>query len=259
MIGWWNDCLSCSICFLPFWNFQDEIGNQDSILFKRDKIIIPTSLQRVILRELFASHQGVENSVESMEYTGQECIETSRMLQLITSPVKNYQVSTPIESMHQHKTHTYTWQYVSADLFTITENEYLLRADQYSPNPFTQCLHSTSSTTVIRNIKAVFKDQGIPEILYTDNGPQFASWKFVDFYKKYTFLHKTSSLHYLQSNGFTERIVGVGKSILLKVQETRHDHYIAMMHYRATPVSANLKSFTELLYGRQIQTLLVSK
>ena len=46
------------------------------------------------------------------------------------------QVSTPAKSMHQHETPTYLWQYISADLFKMAGNEYLLVADQYSRSSF---------------------------------------------------------------------------------------------------------------------------
>ena len=121
---------------------------------------------------------------------------------------QKYQSSTPAEFIYQYESPTYPWQYVSTDLFTMAGNEYLLIADQYNRSPFIRRLHSTSSTAVIKNIKAIFKERGIPEILYTDNGPQFASREFVYVSKTYTFLRQTSSPHYLQSNGFAERMIG---------------------------------------------------
>ena len=45
---------------------------------------------------------------------------------------QKYQASISAESMHQHETPTYLLQYISADLFKMAGNEYLLVADQYS-------------------------------------------------------------------------------------------------------------------------------
>ena len=51
-------------------------------------------------------------------------------------------------------------------------------------------LHLTSSADVIKNIQAIFKEQGIPEILYVDNSLQCANREFAKFSMKYSFLHK---------------------------------------------------------------------
>ena len=141
----------------------------------------------------------------------------------------------------------------------MTGNEFLLVADQYSRSPFIRRLCSPSSAAVIKHIKAIFEVRGVPEILYTDNGTQLTIKEFSNFSTTYSFLHKTSSPHYSKSNGFAERMVGVWKWILLKARETGQDSYLAMMAYRAIPMSSNLSSSAELLNGRQIRTPLVSK
>ena len=46
-----------------------------------------------------------------------------------------------------------------------------------------------------------------PEILHSDNGPQYASAKFADFCTSWGITHETPSPHYPQSNGFTEACV----------------------------------------------------
>ena len=144
--------------------------------------------------------------------------------------------------MHQHKTPTNPWQYISADLFKMAENEFLLVADQYSWSPFIWQLRSTSSAAIIKNIKVIFEERGIPEIVYTDNGLQFKSKEFADFSTTYSFLHKTCSPHSLKSNGFAERMVGVYKRILLKERETAQDSYLVMIACGTIPMSSNARS-----------------
>ena len=60
MSGQPADCSSSPSCILLFWNFRNEIGVQDGILLKSNKIIIPMFLQRSIVAEIHASQQGVE-------------------------------------------------------------------------------------------------------------------------------------------------------------------------------------------------------
>ena len=49
-----------------------------------------------------------------------------------------------------------------------------------------------------------FSEHGIPEVLCSDNGPQYASAQFDNFCISWGISHKTSSLHYPQSNGFAK-------------------------------------------------------
>ena len=54
---------------------------------------------------------------------------------------------------------------------------------------------------VVRKLKTMFSCFGIPEILVTDNGPQFSSNEFQVFAKSWSFNHVTTSPRYPQSNG----------------------------------------------------------
>lgn len=60
---------------------------------------------------------------------------------------------------------------------------------------------TVTSRNVIKEMKAVFAKYGIPDVLVTDNGPQFASAEFAVFAKTLMFQHTTSSPYHPQSNG----------------------------------------------------------
>ena len=53
----------------------------------------------------------------------------------------------------------------------------------------------------------VFSRHGIPEVVVSENGPQFSSEAYAEFAKQFQFEHVTSSPHYPQSNGEAERAV----------------------------------------------------
>ena len=77
------------------------------------------------------------------------------------------------------------WQHISADFFSFNGFEYLVIVDYYSKIPFvrrkppSQC-NAAKTTSVL---KELFSEHGIPEILRSDNGPQFASHVFAEFAK----------------------------------------------------------------------------
>ena len=88
-------------------------------------------------------------------------------------------------------------------------------------------LSPTRSVDVVKHLKSIF----IPEILVTDNGPQFAD--MTAFPTVYKFEHATSSPRYPQSNGKAERAVQTIKNLLKKAT----DSVRALLAYRSTPLS----------------------
>ncbi len=101
-----------------------------------------------------------------------------------------------------------------------------------------------------------FSEYGIPKMLASDNGPQFASNEFRTFANRYFFSHETFSLRYLQSNDMTERMVQPVKQCMMKSAAAGQGPYIVLLVYKATPFSEDLPSLTELLNGRQYRALM---
>ena len=60
----------------------------------------------------------------------------------------------------------------------------------------------------------MFACYGIPATLLSDNGPQFSTKEFQDFTTAYCFQHVSSSPHFPQANGLTERTVCTVKKLL---------------------------------------------
>ncbi len=110
------------------------------------------------------------------------------------------------------------WQRVAADLFHWNKGNYVLLIDYYSRYIEVASLTSTATKPVIEKLKVMFARHGVPEVLVTDNGPQFAASDFDDFAKDYDFHHVTSSPRYPQSNGEAERAVRTVKALLRKVR-----------------------------------------
>ena len=93
---------------------------------------------------------------------------------------------------------------VGADLFELDKTSYLIVVDYFSRFPEVIKLTSTTSRSIITALKSIFSRYGVPAILFSDNGPQFASAEMEEFSKLYSFDHITSSPHYPQSNGLVE-------------------------------------------------------
>lgn len=146
----------------------------------------------------------------------------------------------------------YPWQMVGSDLFQIKNDHYLLVVDYFSRYPEVVKLRSTTTSAVILAMKSVFSRHGIPEIVRSDNGPQYSSREFKEFSESYTFRHVTSSPHFPQSNGITKRMVKTTKRLLRRSD----DPYLALLNYRSTPIPWCGLSPAELLMGRHLRATL---
>ena len=74
-------------------------------------------------------------------------------------------------------------------------------------------LTSTVTGNVIAALKSLFSRYGLPEILRSDNGPQYNSDEFATYMKEHGIRHVTSNPYYPQSNGQAERTVQTVKRL----------------------------------------------
>jgi hypothetical protein len=115
-------------------------------------------------------------------------------------------------------------------------------------------LESTVTTTIIRKLKTHFARYGIPNTVFSDNGPQFTSERFQNFAEKYDFEHIRSDPHYHQSNGKAESAVKTAKNLLRKNRDG--DQFLALLNYRNTPSQNTGTSPNQRFLNRRTRTLL---
>ena len=116
-------------------------------------------------------------------------------------------------------------------------------------------LHNIKSNEIITYCKSQFARHGIPDILITDNGPQFSSDKFKSFADTYQFKHQTSSPHFPKSNGRAEKAVQTAKNLIKKAIHDGKDPYI-VLEYRNTPTSDTLGSPALRLMGGKTKSII---
>ena len=161
------------------------------------------------------------------------------------------------EPLQSHPTPKLPWHAVATDLFELKNSKYLLLVDYYSRFPVLCKLHSTTSRVLVQEMKAIFTELGVPNVIVSDGGPQYTSIEFKDFMKQWQIEHKVSSPRNPQSNGMAERCVQTMKASLMKtLEEEARRLLIALLTYKTTPLSHRLPSPEELLNSRKYKTLL---
>ena len=237
----------------PYWTVQNSLTLGNDLLLYNNRIVVPLALRKETIKKIHEGHQGIERcrqrALTSVWWPGvseqvtqyvQQCPECCRE----NRPKKQPLLYTPLPD--------YPWQVVGTDLLELRGKHYLLVVDYFSRYPEIIKMTSTTSASTIAALKAIFSRHGIPEVVRSDNGPQYSSQEFAKFSKLYSFKHITSSPLYPQSNGQAERTVQTVKKILRQSE----DIYKGLLVYRSTPLPWCKLSPAELSMGRRLRTQL---
>ena len=248
--GWPNDKASVPVLIHPYWSVRHELTIHDGLLFKQDRVVIPSSLRSNILRKLHTAHRGSEFTLRH----ARSCVFWPGINSQIEDICKNCTTCAqharqhPREPLKPYPVPTLPWQLVSQDLFALNGSAYLITVNHYSDFYELDRLPSIQSSSVIQATKQHFSRHGVPHTLLTDNGAQFTSEAFKAFAEKYKFKHITSSPYWSQSNGRAEAAVKSAKHILL----TAEDADLALLSVRNTPPAEH--TYSQRLFGRTLRT-----
>ena len=183
--GWPSTIQQVPLPLKLYWPFRDELSVEDGIAMKSHRIIIPTVLRKEILTKLHAAHQGSEKTKlrarTSVYWRGlnkdiDEITETcSTCQELHPSQQKEPLILTEVPPRE--------WHTIGTDLFSLEGSEYLVVADYYSKYPFVRRIPNgqSNSHTVVRMLRVIFSEQGIPKVVRSDNGPHYSGQAFQAF------------------------------------------------------------------------------
>ena len=249
--GWPSNHGAVSPHLRPFWKVKDYLTICENLLLYRNRIVVPKDMRRETMEKIHSGHQGIERCC----WRARTSVWWPGVTHHITQMVQH--CDTCAKEARQRKEPLlptalpdYPWQVIGTDLFEINRAHYLITVDYFSRYPEVTKLTSTSSASVINALKAVFSRHGLPEVVRSDNGPQYSSGEFARFASSYEFKHVTSSPLYPQSNGQVERTVQTVKSLL----KQSPDPFIALLSYRSTPMPWCGLSPAELSMGRRVRT-----
>ena len=249
MSGWPKEQTNCSKCVqLSYWNYRDEMTVQNGLILKGTRIVIPKKMKLNILERLHTGHlgqdkckrraratvfwPGINKDIEKMVNQCSDCID--------------YRARHCPEPLVPHEVPTQVWSKVGSDLFQFGNKDYLVIVDYHSNYPDVYQIHSQSSKSVITGMKESFGRFGIPDLLFSDNGPCYSSSEFEKFAEEWDFKHVTSSPMYPRSNGFSERNVKIIKDIYSK----SGDKQMGLLIHRNTQLE-NGYTPSELNLGRR--------
>lgn len=260
--GWPDKLQEVTPNLRSYWAFRDQLSIENGLILKGQQIIIPASQQREILKQLHTAHLGIEKT-KLLARDTVYWIGINKDIHKLISECKicqeHQRAQTP-EPLQQHDIPQRPWSVLATDIFEFHHHQYLIIADYYTKFPVIKKLpHPAPSSIVVDKTKEVFSEFGIPDKIVSDNGPHFASQTYSEFAKQWQFNHVTTSPRRPQGNGFIERQIQTIKGILKKAKQSNTDPYLAILHWRSTPITTKLGSPAQLLMSRQFKTTIPSR
>ena len=99
------------------------------------------------------------------------------------------------------------------------------------------------------HLQELISQYGLPCLIYTDNGPPFASDEFMQFLQHNYIDHITSSPHFPRSNRFIERQIRTLKTTLSTTQESKKMEDL-LLDLQLTLIGPSKPSPQEILHNR---------
>ena len=219
-----------------YFPFRDELTMQNGLIFKGERLVVPTSLREEMAEKLHSSHIGIQGCLRR----ARETLYWPGMIKKVEdyiakcSTCNTYQSEQAKEPMISHHIPTRPWEKVGMDLFELNNRDFLITVDYYS-NYF--------------EVDTAFQIRYSP---ITDN--HFSSSDFENFAAVYGFEHNTSSPNCPQSNGKVENAVKTAKNLMKKAIDSQSDPHLALLAWRNTPSESVNSSPAQRIFGRRTKT-----
>ena len=145
---------------MPYFQFHSELSIAKGIVFKGDKIVIPSSLQKEMKERIHQGHLGIEKC----KARARQVIYWPNINADISDMVSNCSICIEHQRHHQreplisHDVPTQPRYKVGMDLFSFKGRSYLVIVDYFSNFPELCHLSDTHGTSVIAKVKLRFQD-----------------------------------------------------------------------------------------------------
>ena len=247
-----------------FYSMKEELYEVEEVPFLHGRMLIPEGLRKQVLDILHQAHQGVvgmkAKARQGFWWPGLDAAIDQKRAQC--KHCNEMAPSNHREPLCPTPEPEYPWQMAVADYFAMAGNNYLAVADR-----FTGWLEvykmDGKAMTLIKTLRNLFSQMGVPEELATDGGPSFTAYETRQFFKQWGIRHRLSAAHYPQSNGRAEAAVKTAKRLLCNNTERggmidTEGVAIALLQYRNTPLLGVGYSPAKMLFGRQLKDALPS-
>ena len=190
-----------------YWNVRSQLALDDGLIVYGCCLLIPSVMRPQVLQQLHESHQGatrtklraklivywpgINNDIENVILSCTRCQE--------------HLPSQPKEPIIMKPKPSRPFQEIAVDFCLYAGHTFLITVDCHTDWPdIVHMGHNATAPQLTATLLNAFCRTGAPDVVWSDQGPQFTSKLFNDFSKEWGFQHSTSSPTYPQSNGKAE-------------------------------------------------------
>ena len=250
---------------MPFYSIRLELYSVDDLIFRMSQIVIPTSLQRKVVKAVYhLGHLGMTKTKRMLcEKYWFPTMNT--MVEQIIGQCFECQVTTKQHKQEPVKLTVIpekSWDIISVDFGgPYPDGHYnLVAIDKRTRYPEVARVSSTSFPQTEEKLKTMFATHRTPRQLESDNGPPFQSKDFAEFAEEEGFHHHRVTPGHARANGEaesfmkllnkTEKIANLqGQKSTIAIQEM-------LTGFRSTPHPATGVSPYEAMMNRTVRTKL---
>ena len=241
--GFPNERANLPLHLRLYWSMRDRLAVDDDFIVCGKRTVIPKLLRKTILERLKNGHMGSSKTKER----ARQVVWWPQIDNDIEQAVKQCKVCQDNlprqckEPMVRRDSPMRAFQQLHLDFSEYAGCKYLTAVDGYSGYPcMVNCGKTAPSSALINGLRRIFIQTAIPEIIWSDGGPQFTAKAFKTFLQRWGVKHITSSPEYAQSNGRAEACV---KNIKKMLRGATHQGRVdqdalleALLLYKNTPL-----------------------
>ena len=187
----------------------NELCVLGGIVMRGTRIVIPKKLRATVMTIGHEGHLGIVSMKQrlrtkvwwpKLEKDVEKFVKTCDGCQLVGRP-------DPPEPVTSTELPEGPWRAVGVDFLgpLPTGENILVVVDYYSRYYETVIMRTASAEKTVESLEVIFARHGLPEVLMSDNGPQFISDKFKIFMQENGINHQRVTAKWPQANGEVER------------------------------------------------------
>ncbi|XP_060547811.1 uncharacterized protein K02A2.6-like [Pantherophis guttatus] len=247
--------------FKLFAGKRDELTMQGGCLLWGDRVVIPLRLREKVLTLLHEGHPGIVR----MKGLARSYVWWPSMDTDITEwvgrcqPCQESRSDPPTAPVREWERPQGPWSRIHIDFAgPFHRQTFMVVVDAFSKWLEIKLMKATTTDATIRELRQLFATHGLPDILVSDNGPQFTATQFEGYLAGLGIRHVLSAPFHPASNGQAERFVRSAKEALSRLSpgdwQERIDKFLIAQH--STPCTATGRNPAELLMGRKLRGIL---
>lgn len=251
----------------PFYSVRHELYANEGCLYKSDRIVVPASLRQVLLKAAHAGHPGIARAKIKLRETYWWPGMSTDIEELVRhctgcqdSGKSAPKVNVPTDPVDQPSD---PWQRIGIDVSgpfaTVPTNQrfMIVVVDHFSGFPEVKLANDHNVGTTIKFLEELFARYGNPDVIVSDNGPEYRSSAFKDFLAERDITHHRTPVYHPQANGKVEVF---NRTLKFHAQALSNGHVDfkkgiteLLARYRAERPSENKPSPAELMFQRRIR------